>query len=266
MDTTYEQGSITPAWLSRKLSGFRKLIHQLWCKQNPFLTDVSEQHLADQKQYLLTSGKLTESELEEIKREAEQGGTNISGLSSVTTNVCAGVRMSTLDAFSDFSPDISVDTPSHVNCVSHSTAWVRKAPVARGENSVLLMMQEDHQYTNYLGNGSFDQPVTVLSGDCKSMDGTLDSVQCRATKESPTPSVSMNCDLMTTHPSTASRLEKIKTLTSQISSVNCQTKDGLSLDSDAAVDPVLCREFLEELQKKVRQIPICGDNAFQESL
>ena len=46
------------------------------------------------------------------------------------------------------------------------------------------------------------------------------------------------------------------TLTSRISSVHCQTKDGLSLDGNAAVDPVLCREFLDELQK-VRQIPIC---------
>ena len=37
---------------------------------------------------------------------------------------------------------------------------------------------------------------------------------------------------------------------------SCQTEDGHSLDGAAAVDPVLRREFLDELQK-VRQIPIC---------
>ncbi len=67
------------AWLSCKLSGFRKLMQRLWCEQNP--------SLAAQKRYLLTSGKLNESELEEIKREAEQDETPISGLSSVTTDV-----------------------------------------------------------------------------------------------------------------------------------------------------------------------------------
>ena len=55
--------------LSCKFSAFRKPMHQLWCEQNPSLTDVSEQRLADQKQYLLTSGSLTESELEEVKRD-----------------------------------------------------------------------------------------------------------------------------------------------------------------------------------------------------
>ena len=84
--------------LSCTLSGFKKLMHQLCCEQNPSLTDVSEQRLADQKQYLLTSGKLNESELKEIKCKAR---TPISGLPSVTPDVCAGVQMSTLDAFSD---------------------------------------------------------------------------------------------------------------------------------------------------------------------
>ncbi len=88
------------------------------------------------------------------------------------------------------------------------------------------------------------------------MDDTLDSVQCSTTTELPSPCDSVDCDLMTTHPSIASRLKKMETLTSRISSVHCQTKDGLSLDGDAAVDPVLCREFLDELQK-VKQIPIC---------
>ena len=61
---------------------------------------------------------------------------------------------------------------------------------------------------------------------------------------------------MTTHPSIASQLEKMETPTSQLSPDCCQTEDSLSLDSDAAVDPVLRQEFLEELQK-VRQTPIC---------
>ena len=48
----------------------------------------------------------------------------------------------------------------------------------------------------------------------------------------------------------------METPTSQLSSVSCQTEDGCSLDGDAAVDPVLRQEFLDELQK-VRLIPIC---------
>ena len=55
-----------------KFSAFRKPMHQLWCERNPSLNDVSEQRLADQKGDLLTSGSLTESELEEIKHEAAQ--------------------------------------------------------------------------------------------------------------------------------------------------------------------------------------------------
>ena len=61
---------------------------------------------------------------------------------------------------------------------------------------------------------------------------------------------------MTVHPSTASQLETMETLSSQLSSVSCQTEDGRSLDGDAAVDSVLRQEFLDELQK-VRHIPIC---------
>ena len=61
---------------------------------------------------------------------------------------------------------------------------------------------------------------------------------------------------MTKHPSIASQLEKMETARSQVSPDCCQTEDGLSLDSDADVDLVLHREFLEELQK-VRQVPIC---------
>ena len=44
---------------------------------------------------------------------------------------------------------------------------------------------------------------------------------------------------MTTHPSIASWLERMETPTSQLSPDCCQTEDGLSLDSDAAVDPIL---------------------------
>ena len=61
---------------------------------------------------------------------------------------------------------------------------------------------------------------------------------------------------MTKHPSIASRIERMETPTSQLSPNCCQMEDGLSLDSDAAVDPVIRREFLEELQK-VMQISIC---------
>ena len=61
--------------------------------------------------------------------------------------------------------------------------------------------------------------------------------------------------IIISHPSIASQLEKMETPTSQLSPDCCQTEDGLSLDSDAAVDPVLRREFLE--LQKVRQISIC---------
>ena len=62
---------------------------------------------------------------------------------------------------------------------------------------------------------------------------------------------------MTIRPSTASQLEQTETLRTQLSSVSsCQTEDGHSLDGAAAVDHVLRREILDELQK-VRQIPIC---------
>ena len=67
--------------------------------------------MADQKQYLLTSGSLTESELEEIKREAAQDGKPVSGLLSVTTDVCPGVQMSTLDVVSALSANSSVVMP-----------------------------------------------------------------------------------------------------------------------------------------------------------
>ncbi len=120
---------------------------------------------------------------------------------------------------------------------------------ALGEKTVVLMMQEDHQSTNYLENSSFHQPVTVLSGDCTSMDGSFDSVHCRATKESSSLCDSVDCDLMITHPNIASRLEKMETLTSRISAVYCKTKRSLSHNDDDAVDPVLCWELLDELQK-----------------
>ena len=60
--------------LSCMFSAFRKPIHQLRCERNPSLTDVSEQRLAVQKRYLLTSGSVTESKFEETKREDAKDG------------------------------------------------------------------------------------------------------------------------------------------------------------------------------------------------
>ena len=74
-------------------------------------------------------------------------------------------------------------------------------------------------------------------------------IQCSAITESPYPCDSVSSGMITTHPSIASQLERMETPTSQLSLACCQTEDGHSLNSDAAVDPALCREFLEELQK-----------------
>ena len=220
--------------------------------------------MADQKRYLLTSGSLTESELEEIKREAAQDGKPVSGLLSVTTDVCPGVQMSALHVVSALSADSSVVTPLLDN-VSHCMASVRIAPAAPGGKPLVSMMREDHKSANHVEDVSLVQSLTVLSNDCSSardsgdilsVDDTLDSVQCSAIKESPSPCDSVSSDLMTTHPRIASQLETMETPTSHLSPDCCQTEDGLLLDSDAAVDPVLRREFLEELQK-VRQTPIC---------
>ena len=41
--------------LSSGVSDFRRPMHRLWCQHNPSLADVSEQRLADQKRFLLTS-------------------------------------------------------------------------------------------------------------------------------------------------------------------------------------------------------------------
>ena len=141
-------------------------MHQLWCEQHPSLTDVSEQRLADQKRYLLTSGSLTESELEEIKCKAAQDEKPISGLLSVTTGVCTGVQMSALDVVSALSTDSSVVTPLLDN-VSPCMASVRMA-AAWGGKPVVSMTQEDHEFANHLEDGSLVQSVTVLSKDCSS--------------------------------------------------------------------------------------------------
>ena len=179
--------------LSCKFSAFTKPMHQLWCEQNPSLTDVSEQRLAEQKRYLLTSGSLTESELEEIKRKAAQDAKPVSGLLSVTTDVCPGVQMSALDVVSALSVNSSVVTPLFDN-VSPCMASVRTALAARGRKPVVSIMQEDHEFANHLEDGSIVQSVTVLSKDCSSaidsgyilsIDDTLDSVQCSAIRESP---------------------------------------------------------------------------------
>ena len=82
-------------------------------------------------------------------------------------------------------------------------------------------------------------------------------MQCSDGNGSPPSRDSAGFDLMTIRPSTASQLERTETLRTELSSESsCRTEDGRSLDGAAAVDPVLRREFLDELQK-VRQIPIC---------
>ena len=105
----------------------------------------------------------------------------------------------------------------------------------------MSMMQEDHKSANHLEDGSLVQSVTVLSKDCSSardngdilsVDDTLDSVQCSAIRESSSPCDSVSSDLMTTHPSIASQLEKMETPTSQLSPDCCQTEDGFLLDTD----------------------------------
>ena len=170
---------------------------------------------------------------------------------------------------SALSADSSVVIPL-LDDVSPCMASVTMAPAAPGGKPLVSMMREDHKSANHLEDGSLVQLLTVLSKDCSSakdssdilsVDDTLDSVQCRAIRESPSPCGSVSSDLMTTHPIIASRLEKMESPTSQLSPDCCQTEDGLSLDSDAAVDPVLRREFLEELQK-VRRIPICERQRF----
>ena len=55
------------------------------------------------------------------------------------------------------------------------------------------------------------------SGDILFVHDTLDSVQCSALRESPSPCDSVSSDLMTTHPSIASRLERMETATSHLS-------------------------------------------------
>ena len=193
--------------------------------------------MADQKRYLLTYESLTESELEEIKRKDAQDEKPVSCLLSVTTNVCPGVQMSALDVVSALSTDSSVVTPLLDN-VSLCMASVRMAPAARAGKPVVSMMQKDHEIANHWEDGSLVQSVTVLSKDCSSardsgdilsVDNTLDSVQCSAIRESPSPCDSVSSDLMTKHPSIASRLERMKTPISQLSPDCCQTEDCLCL-------------------------------------
>ena len=116
----------------------------------------------------------------------------------------------------------------------------------------------------HLGSGFVVQPVAVLSGGCSStrdgdilsVDDTSDAVQFSAGDGSLPSRHSAGFDLMTIRPSTASQLEQMETLRTQLSSVSsCQTEDGHSLDGAAVVHPVLRREFLDKLQK-VRHIPI----------
>ena len=140
--------------------------------------------MADQKRYLLTSGSLIESELEEIKHEAAQDGKPVSGLLSVTTYVCPAVQMSALDVVSALSADSSIVTPLLDN-VSPCMASVTMSPAARGGKPVVSMMQEDYEFANHLEDGSLVDSVTDLSNDCSSardsgdilsVDDNLDSV------------------------------------------------------------------------------------------
>ena len=229
--------------------------------------------MADQKRYRLTSGSLTESELEEIKRKAAQDGKPVSDLLSITTDVCTGVQMSALDVVSALSADSSVVTLLLDN-VSPCMASVRMAPAARGGKPVVSMMQEDHEFANHLEDGSLVQLATVLSKDCSftrdsgdilSVDDTLDSVQCSAVRESPSPCDSVISDLMTTHPSIASRLDRMETSTSQLSPDCCQMEDGFHLIVMLLWTLYFVESFLRSCRKSSKFLSV-RDNAFQGSL
>ena len=77
--------------------------------------------------------------MEEIKREATQDGKPVSGLLSVTTDVCPGVQMSVLDVVSSLSADSSV-VPPLLDNVSPCMASVRMALAAHGGKPVVSMM------------------------------------------------------------------------------------------------------------------------------
>ena len=172
--------------LSSGVSAFRKPMHRLWCQRNPSLADISEQRLADQKRFLLASGKLTESELEEIKREATQDGKPGSGLSSAMAADHSSVQTSAMD-------ELLVDDSAAMTLVGDSVTprmtAAEMAPGARGRKPVVSMMQEDHDSADYSGSGLVVQPVVVLSGDRSftrdsgdilSVNDTSDVVRCSA--------------------------------------------------------------------------------------
>ena len=170
--------------LSSGVSAFRKPMHRLLRQRNPSLADISEQRLADQKRFLLATGKLTESELEEIKREAAQDGKPESGLSSAMAADHSSVQTSAMD-------ELLVDDSVAMTLVGDSSTprmtAAEMAPGARGRKPVLSIMQEDHVSADYLGSGVVVQPVVVVSGDrtftrdsgdILSVDDTSDVVQC----------------------------------------------------------------------------------------
>ena len=115
--------------LSSGVSAFRNPMHRLWCQRNPSLADVSEQRLADQKRFLLASGKLTESELEEIKRQAAQDGKPGSDLSSAMAADHSSVQTSAVD-------EMLVDESAAMTLVGDSVTprmtAAEMAPGARG--------------------------------------------------------------------------------------------------------------------------------------
>ena len=211
--------------------------------------------------------------MEEIKREAAQDGKPVSGLLSVTTDVCPGVQTSALDVVSALSANCSVVTPLLDN-VSPCMASVRMAPAARGGKPVVSMMPEDHESANHLEDGSLVQSVTVLSKDCSSardsgdilsVDDTLDSVQCSAIRESPSPCDSVSSDLMTTHPSIASQLEKTKLL--HLNSVQTAAKQRMVFHLIVMLLWTLYfnESFLGSCRKSGKFLSV-RDNAFQGSL
>ena len=131
-------------------------------------------------------GTFSESELEEIKREAAQDGKPGSGLSSAMVADHSSVQTSAMD-------ELLVDDSAAMTLVGDSVTprmtAAEMAPGARGRKPVVSMMQEDHDSADYSGSGLVVQPVVVLSGDRSftrdsgdilSVNDTSDVVRCSA--------------------------------------------------------------------------------------
>ena len=127
--------------LSSGVSAFRKPMHRLWCQRNPSLADVSEQRLADQKRFLLASGKLTESD-----------GKPGSGLSSAMAADHSSGQTSAMD---ELLVDDSAAMTLGGDSVTPRMTAAEMAPGARGRKPVVSMMQEDHDSADYCKRGNF---------------------------------------------------------------------------------------------------------------